>query len=65
MMIMLNGESYNTTAHSLAELLAELNLGAKRVAIEVNQQLVPKSQHATHSLSPQLNVEIVHAVGGG
>lgn len=65
MMIILNGEPYRTAAQSLADLVIELQLSGKRIAIEVSQQLVPKSQHADHLLSPQLHVEIVHAVGGG
>lgn len=65
MMIVLNGESYDTAAQSLAELVAELQLSGKRIAIEVDQQLVPKSQHTATPLTPQLHIEIVHAVGGG
>jgi len=65
MIIVLNGNTYDTQAQSLAELVDELQLTGKRIAIEVNQQLVPKSQHATTALHPQLHIEIVHAVGGG
>lgn len=65
MIIALNGQSYDTQAQSLAELVTELQLSGKRIAIEVNQQLIPKSQHATTPLRPQLHIEIVHAVGGG
>ena len=65
MMIVLNGESYQTAAHSLAELINELALSGKRIAIEVDQQLIPKSRHASTLLTPQLQIEIVHAVGGG
>ncbi|MFZ3194450.1 MAG: sulfur carrier protein ThiS [Moraxellaceae bacterium] len=65
MIIALNGQSYDTQAQSLAELVTELQLSGKRIAIEVDQQLIPKSQHATTPLRPQLHIEIVHAVGGG
>lgn len=65
MMIVLNGDAYDTQAASLLDLVAELQLTGKRIAIEVNRQLVPKSQHAVTLLTPQLHVEIVHAVGGG
>lgn len=65
MIIALNGQSYDTQAQSLAELVTELQLTGKRIAIEVNQQLIPKSQHAATPLRPQLHIEIVHAVGGG
>lgn len=65
MIIVLNGNTYDTQAQSLAELVDELQLTGKRIAIEVDQQLVPKSQHATTLLRTQLHIEIVHAVGGG
>ena len=65
MIIVLNGDTYETQAQSLAELVSELQLTGKRIAIEVNQQLVPKSQHANTAIHPQLHIEIVHAVGGG
>lgn len=65
MIIVLNGNTYDTQAQSLAELVDELQLTGKRIAIEVDQRLVPKSQHATTLLRPQLHIEIVHAVGGG
>lgn len=65
MMIVLNGEPYQTKAQHLATLVDELALTGKRIAIEVNQQLIPKSQHASTLLTPQLQIEIVHAVGGG
>ena len=64
-MIQLNGQPYDTRAQSLAELVSELQLTGKRIAIEVDQRLVPKSQHATTALRPELHVEIVHAVGAG
>lgn len=65
MIIALNGQSYDTQAQSLAELVTELQLTGKRIAIEINQQLIPKSQHATTPLLPHTHIEIVHAVGGG
>ena len=65
MMIILNGEPYQTNAQHLATLVDELGLAGKRIAIEVDQQLIPKSRHAVTPLSAQLQIEIVHAVGGG
>jgi len=65
MIILLNGEPYDSAANSLAELVTELQLSGQRIAIEVDQRLIPKSQHAATPLRPQLQIEIVHAVGGG
>jgi thiamine biosynthesis protein ThiS len=42
-----------------------LELQGKRLALEVNQELVPRSQFATFVLQPNDAVEIVHAIGGG
>lgn len=66
MEITLNGQPRTLpdpcTAAQLIELLA---LGGKRIAMEVNQDIVPRSQYTTHRLQHGDRVEIVHAVGGG
>ena len=63
--ITLNGESQQTDSRSLADLIEQLNLQGKRFAVEVNQQLVPKSRLATTLIQPDDCIEIIHAVGGG
>lgn len=50
---------------SLAAVLEAEGLVGRRVAIEVNRMLVPRSQHASHLLAEGDRVEIVHAMGGG
>ncbi len=66
MEILINGTPHivpeNTTA---AQLLVILELQGKRLALEVNQELVPRSQFDTYVLNPHDTVEIVHAIGGG
>ena len=66
MQIVLNGEPRTvpagTSAANVIELLA---LGGRRVAVEVNGEIVPRSRHAEHELKTGDRVEIVHAVGGG
>ncbi len=49
----------------VAELLRVAGLAEKRVAVEVNLEIVPRSQHASHVLREGDRVEIVHAIGGG
>ena len=62
----LNGESRRFAAPlSVADLLAELELLGKRVAVERNGQIVPRSLHADTSLASGDQLEIVVAVGGG
>lgn len=50
---------------SVAQLLAEAGLGERRVAVEVNGAIVPRSAHASHVLREGDRVEIVQALGGG
>jgi len=50
---------------TVADLLAELSLAGKRVAVERNGEIVPKSQHSTTPLNNDDRLEIVVAVGGG
>jgi len=50
---------------TVAELLAELRLADKPVAVEVNRQLVPRQRHAQHRLAEGDRLEIVTLVGGG
>jgi thiamine biosynthesis protein ThiS len=66
MHILVNGESREIAeGASLAELLATLDLGNRRFAVEVNETLVPRSQHADYALHGDDRVEIVQAIGGG
>ncbi len=50
---------------TVAQLLEELGLAGRYVAVEVNRELVPRKQHEGHTLSPGDRVEIVTLVGGG
>lgn len=66
MQILLNGERHAVAAdQTLATLIAELDLGGKRIAVEVNGEIAPRSQHATMALHEGDRVEIVQAIGGG
>jgi len=64
--IILNGAPRQfSTLLSVAELLAAEGLTGKRVAVERNGEIVPKSQHAATPLIAGDRLEIVVAVGGG
>lgn len=66
MQIQLNGENRDIPAGtSLAELLEREGLAGRRVAVEVNLDIVPRSQHAERALADGDRVEIVQAIGGG
>ena len=66
MLIELNGEPFELAAETtLSMLIAKMQLEGKRIAIEVNAEIVPRSQHQTYILAASDKVEIVHAIGGG
>ena len=66
MLIMLNGDRYEVRDNStLSDLLATLDMQNRRFAVEVNEELIPLSEHATHPLRSNDQVEIVQAIGGG
>lgn len=66
MKITLNGETTVVPEHTTAfELLDITGLAGKRVAIEVNCEIVPRSKYETHSLQTDDKIEIVRAIGGG
>lgn len=66
MNIIINGERRPLEpGTSLDDLVQLLDLKGKRLAIEVNQEIVPRGQFEHFKLSDNDHVEIVHAIGGG
>jgi sulfur carrier protein len=66
MQIYLNGQPHEcAAATTVAALLAETGHGERRVAVEVNREIVPRSRHAQRELQDGDRVEIVQAIGGG
>ena len=64
--IILNGENKQIDNNTnIAQLLQSLDLADKRLAVEINQQLIPRSDFASHTLNELDKVEIVQAIGGG
>lgn len=62
----INGEARSFPAPlTLAQLIETLDLAGKRIAIEKNGEIVPRSQHPTTLLASGDRLEIVVAVGGG
>lgn len=52
-------------ALTLAQLLERQGVAGRRVAVEVNGEIVPRSRHGEHGLRDGDRVEVVFAVGGG
>ena len=66
MQIMLNGDPHIVAdGATIASLVEQLDLSGKRLAVEVNEEVVPRSRHGEHALESGDQVEIVHAIGGG
>ncbi len=63
--ITLNGSEIYLKSDSLKELIESLNLSEARFAVEINREIVPKSQIDNYTLNEEDVVEIVIAVGGG
>jgi thiamine biosynthesis protein ThiS len=66
MKIILNGSPRDVPNNlSVSELILSLGLADKRLALEINREIVPRSSFESHVIHPDDKVEIVHAIGGG
>lgn len=66
MIAYVNGEERRIEAgRTVADLLAELRLGGRRVAVELNRDVVPAAEYASRAIRAGDTIEIVQFVGGG
>jgi thiamine biosynthesis protein ThiS len=66
MTIVLNGEERECGEDwTIADLLADLGLSGRRVAVEVNRDIIARDEYAGCRFSAGAIIEIVHFVGGG
>lgn len=67
MQILVNGNAkqFEMSTMTIADLVRELKIVGKRIAIECNGEIVPKSQYAESVLKEGDQLEVVGAVGGG
>ena len=66
MMFTLNGEPRALTPGlTVASLLTELGLDTRNVAVECNEEIVPRSRYDATNLKAGDALEIVHFIGGG
>ena len=66
MRLLVNGEERNVeTSTTVKQLLALLGLADTLVAVERNEEVVPRAQHESTKLCDGDRVEVVHFVGGG
>ncbi|MGH9549755.1 MAG: sulfur carrier protein ThiS [Terriglobales bacterium] len=65
MKITINGQEQSSPPITLAGLVEQLGMKQDRVAVELNRNIVPRTQWADTNLSEGDHLEIVHFVGGG
>ena len=66
MQVTVNGESIELREGlSVQDLIEDRDLTGRRLAVEVNGEIVPRSEYPDHRLEPGDRVEVVHAIGGG
>jgi len=63
--ILLNGDPYETDAPTIAALLAQLDIDARRVAVERNFVVVKRDTYAATAVEAGDQIEVVNFVGGG
>lgn len=64
-MVKVNGELLNLAGNTVADYLADANYNLKRIAVELNGNIVPKSQYEVTVLQDGDSIEVVSFVGGG
>lgn len=60
-----NAKQFDNNKMSVADLVRTLNMIGKRIAVECNGEIVPKSQYSEIILKDGDQLEVVGAVGGG
>ncbi|VFM99338.1 MAG: thiamine biosynthesis protein ThiS [Candidatus Kentron sp. G] len=66
MNILLNGKDHELADEAnVAVLLETQGLTGKRLAVEINEEILPRSRYEQHRLQEGDRVEIVRAIGGG
>ena len=64
-MVKINGENYDVAGINIEKYLIDAGYDSKRVAVELNGDILPKSQYQNTNLKDGDNVEVVSFVGGG
>ena len=64
-MVKVNGEMLDMNGRNVTELLDSMNISIQRVAVELNEEIVPKAKYSETFLRDGDTVEVVRFVGGG
>jgi sulfur carrier protein len=64
--IIVNGEEISLPQNSnIDDLINQLGFQNKRIAVEINESIIPKSKHSSFFLKAKDRIEVIDAVGGG
>ncbi len=63
--ITINGQAADTTSETIAALIRELGIAPAGVAVAVNEEIVPRTEHGNRILNEGDVVEIIKPIGGG
>ena len=63
--VTINGDARDVSAGTVAQLVSELGLAGRAVAIELNREVVPRTLHAERKLNEGDRIEVVEFAGGG
>lgn len=64
-MVKINGESYDFNGKKISEILNETGYSELHIAVELNEEIVPKDKYGEITLKDGDSLEIVRFVGGG
>lgn len=66
MIVIVNGQQLEIEKSATADnLINQLNYQDQRIALEINEAIIPKSKHGKFELNEGDQIEIIKAVGGG
>lgn len=65
MQVTINGELRELASLTILQLLESLGVNPRKVAVELNAEILPKADFVSTSLVNGDKIEIVHFVGGG
>ena len=64
-MVKINGELLDKDGRTVSEMLADMDINVLHVAVELNEEIVPKAKYGETVLKDGDKVEVVRFVGGG
>ena len=64
-MVKINGEFLEKDGKTVSEMLADMDINGQRVAVEINEEIIPKAEYGETVLKDGDKVEVVRFVGGG